>query len=201
MKWIWGLPWDVKLGYAAFFEFLTWLAWGLCSGPSLLFFMGAWLTFLLLVAALLIVLCQCVFSCPRLHRALVAALLAGALAFLNLVGPHGVVDLHLVASIYAAGGPKAVNTWAQGLIAAQQQGSDSRELDRDEIPSGVRTWLPGWTSVGGTLWSEEARVRIEIGGGFYHYGVVVYQTGSGPASEWWQQVLGWPPEVKVYHED
>jgi hypothetical protein len=128
-------------------------------------------------------------------------LVAAGLAIVLFVGPHGMVDLHLISSVYLAGGPDSVNQWAQAQIQQQQPIGGSRQLNRDEIPPGVRSYLPGWTNVGGTLWSDQTQLRIERGGGFYHYGIVVYPTGTISSSAWWQQLLGWPPELVVYHED
>jgi hypothetical protein len=78
---------------------------------------------------------------------------------------------------------------------------ESRHVTMDEQPQRIRTFLPGYVTVGGTLWSTLPRVRIERGGGFYHFGVVVYPTGEGPSPTRWKRVFGWPPEVVVYHEE
>ena len=136
----------------------------------------------------------------RLARVLPVVLTFGCLAF-DVAAPEAAVDLHLITRVYQSGGPDAINRWGQGLIREQQGVSDSRRIEHDQLPPGIRAHLPGWASVGGTLWSDLPRVRIELGGGFYHYGVVVYPSGSVPTAEWWQWVLDWPAEVIIYHED
>ncbi|OWK45222.1 hypothetical protein FRUB_01553 [Fimbriiglobus ruber] len=101
----------------------------------------------------------------------------------------------MLLQIYRAGGPNDLNDWAQELIREHDgRPRDEMVVDRERIPRGVSTHL-----------SENVRVQrglsIELGGGFYHYGVIVYPRGKGPPPEWWQHVLGWPPEVCVYHEE
>jgi hypothetical protein len=132
---------------------------------------------------------------------LLLAAVSGCLVTAFAVRPDDVVDMHLISRIYMAGGPRKVNDWAQGLIREQAGKGEYRHLGTEEIPPGIRRNLPGWVSVGGTLWSDTTQVRIEMGGGFYHYGIVVYPTGTIRSPEWWQKADGWPPELVVYHEN
>src|SRR5436190_295212 len=81
--------------------------------------------------------------------------------------------------------------WAQGLIREQQGNNESR-VGPDRLPAGIRDHLSWFVGVGGPP-GGLPRIRIELGGGHYHYGVVVYPTGSGPPAEWWQRAMGWPP--------
>jgi hypothetical protein len=112
------------------------------------------------------------------------------------------VELHLMGRIYLAGGPNKLSEWAQGEIRAHNRAPEGKHSgEPSDIPSGVRNFLPGHASVGGTIWSDLPRVRIELGGGFYHYGVVVYPKEAAPPPAWWQRLIGWPPEVVVYHGD
>ena len=195
------LPWDARLGFAAPSCFALWLALVVAAGPNLILLMSGCLAYPLLAAVALIVAFRLAVGPHRRQRVLPLALVSGCLAATVASPPGMTTDLHLVARIYAAGGPGTVNAWGQGLIRDQQGEGQCRMIEPQELPPGIRNHLRGWISVGGTLWSELPRVRVEFGGGFYHYGVVVYPTGSVPPAEWWQQLLGWPPEVVVYHED
>lgn len=102
--------------------------------------------------------------------------------------------------LYLAGGPEDINNWAQQLIREHDKTANESLVESARIPKGVRTFLPGSVTVGPTIWSDVVRLRIELGGGFHHYGVVVYPPEMAPPSEWWQRLLGWPPEVEIYHE-
>jgi hypothetical protein len=110
--------------------------------------------------------------------------------------------LHVVSRVCPAGGPDEINNWSQDLIR-ERRGREDRPAFAEEprAPSGILDYLSSNVSVGGTLWSDLVRVRIELGGGFYHYGVVVYPNGVAPPPEWWQSILGWPPEVVIYLEE
>jgi hypothetical protein len=196
-----AVAWDIRLGCGAAVAFTFWFALGVLEGPNLIL-MASWcLTLPLLAAVALVIAIRLAVCPPRGRRALLLALVAGCLATAFVVRPDDMVDLHLVARIYMAGGPRTVNAWAQELIREQEGKGESRHLERDELPPNIRENLPGWTSVGGTLWSDTTQVRIELGGGFYHYGVVVYPTGTACSAEWWQNAVGWPPELVVYHEN
>jgi hypothetical protein len=191
----------VRLGYAAVGCFALWAALSVAAGPNLLVMMSACLVVPLMAVVALVVAALLAIG-PRRRARVLPLALASSCVVATLAAPGGtVVDLHLIARVYLAGGPGAVNDWGQGLILEQQGKSESRTVQRDQLPVGVRDHLSGSVSVGGTIWSDLPRVRVELGGGFYHYGVVVYPTGSGPPAEWWQRAMGWPPEVVIYHED
>jgi len=131
---------------------------------------------------------------------------AGALALVGVgLASHITVDavtLHLIVRVYRAGGPGALSAWAQEVMADPgRRPGDHKFLDPDRVPDGVKDHLTPMVSVGGTIWSDLVRVRMELGGGFYHYGVVVYPRDEAPPPTWWQRTLDWPSEVAVYHEE
>ena len=194
-------PWDVLLAYAVVGLYALCTALAVAVGPQLLLMLltGCLVTTTMAVV-FLIVAVRLIIGPQRLARIPPLVLMFSCLAFV-VAAPDAAVDLHLVTRVYLAGGPDAINGWGQGLIREKRGVSDSRKVPHDQLPAGIRDHLPGYTSVGGTLWSDLPRVRIELGGGFYHYGVVVYPSGSVPTAEWWQRALDWPPEVVIYHED
>lgn len=194
-------PWDVRLAYAAVGLYAVCIALSVAVGPQLLLLLltGCLVTTMMAVV-FLIVAVRLIIGPQRLARVPPLVLTFGGLAF-AVAAPDAAVDLHLITRVYMSGGPDAINSWGQGLIREQQGVSKNRIIQHDQLPAGIREHLPGWASVGGTLWSDLPRVRIELGGGFYHYGVVVYPSGSVPKAEWWQRALDWPPEVVIYHED
>jgi hypothetical protein len=198
-----ALAWDLCLGYATTLAFASLFVFYVFAGPSLAMMLSWCMVYLVLAVVALFLTYRLAVKSPRWHRVLLVALVSGCLATGFVASQDDIVDLHLITRIYLAGGPGAIDAWAQGLILEQEQEEigGSRSVKPQEIPPSVRTSLPGSVSVGGTLWSDQTRVRIELGGGFYHYGVVVYRTGTGPSAEQWQRILGWPPEVVIYHED
>jgi hypothetical protein len=200
-EWWKAWPWDVRLGYAAVGCFALWATLLVATGPDLFVMLSVFLVVPLMAIVALVVTAHLIIGPRRRTRVLPLVLSSGCVAAVLTAFPGALVDLHLIACVYLAGGPGAVNDWGQGLIREQQSGSDSRTVERDQLPAGVRNFLPGFVSVDGTIWSDLSRVRIEMGGGFYHYGVVVYPTGSGPPAGWWQGAVGWPPEVVFYHEE
>jgi hypothetical protein len=194
-------PWDVRLAYATVGCYAVCTALIVALGPQLLLLLLSGCLFTTMMAVVfLIVAVRLIIGPQRLARVPPLVLTFGCLAF-AVAAPDAAVDLHLITRVYMSGGPDAINRWGQGLIREQQGVTKNRIVKYDQLPPGIRDHLPGWASVGGTLWSDLPRVRIELGGGFYHYGVVVYPSGSVPTAEWWQWVLDWPAEVIIYHED
>jgi hypothetical protein len=191
----------VRLAYAAVGWFAVWAALSVAAGPDLLLMLSACLVVPLMAVVALVVAGRLIVGPSRRARVLPLVLASGCVAAAVAAPEGAAVDLHLIARVYLAGGPGAVNDWGQGLIRDQQGKSESRIVERDQLPASVRDHLSGFVIVGGTIWSELPRVRIEFGGGFYHYGVVVYPAGSGPPARWRQRAVGWPPEVVVYHEE
>lgn len=187
-----AVPGDLRFGYAAVFIFGAWFSLSVLVGFHLLLLASSCLLYPLLATAAIVLTFQFCVQPSRWSRALPMGLVSGCLA-LPFVAPHATIDLHLILSIYAAGGPNTINDWGQELIREQQGKPDSRVVEPNRIPSGVHMFLPGFVTVDGAL-------RIERGGGFYHYGVMIYPKGSVPAADW-QRLLGWPPEVVVYHEE
>jgi hypothetical protein len=200
-EWWKGWPWDVRLGYAAFCSFVVWAAIFVDAGPDLLMWLSVFLVVPLTGVVALVIAARLVAGPPRRARVLPLALASGCLVAAVATPPGAEVDLHLIVRVYLAGGPDHVNEWGQTLIAQQPAEGDSRVVDRDQVPAGIRKHLSSHPTVGPTIWSDLPRVRMERGGGFYHYGVVVYPSGTAPPPRWWQRALGWPPEVVVYHED
>jgi hypothetical protein len=152
-----------------------------------------------LALLLLLLAVRLTVAAPRRSRVLPLLLVFGCLAT-HFVEPHLTVDLHLMLRVYRAGGPDAVNEWAQGLIRERgEQNQDpagrSDWVADEQLPPNVRAHLSGSVS------ANRDYVRIERGGGFYHYGVFVIPKERAPAPARWQRTIGWPPEVFVYHED
>ena len=110
--------------------------------------------------------------------------------------------MHIGLRVYAAGGPEALTAWAQPLIEEERLNSVQDEATpvHVDVPPRIRRGLPGFVSLGGTIWSDTPRLRIELGGGFHHYGVVVYPKNVVTESRWFHDLLDWPPEVVVYTE-
>src|SRR5262249_21315447 len=156
-------------------------------GPKLILMLSGCLLVPLLAIAALIVAVRLLIGPRRWVRVVPLVLLLGCIA-LATAGPDLPVDLHLITCVYLAGGPHALNDWAQELLRNQPADHDAHFLDADDVPVGVRQHLTGFVSVGGTIWSRLPRVRLELGGGFYHYGVVVFPSDAAPPAEWWQQV-------------
>jgi hypothetical protein len=199
--WWRGRPGDVRLAYAAVGCFAAWAAMSVASGPELLVVMSAWVVVPLMVIVTLVVAGRMLIAPRRIARILPLVLASGCVAVVLVAPPGAAVDLHLIARVYLAGGPDAVNEWGQRLIRGQQGNSESGIVELDLLPAGVRNHLSGHVVVGRTIWSDLPRARIELGGGFFHYGVVVYPTRTGPPVRGWQQTLGWPSEVVIYHDE
>jgi hypothetical protein len=193
-----AIPWDARMGYSAFAGFLAWLAFCVVASPLGVCLAPWCVVYPLLAVVVLVLAVRLAFCTGRWGRVLPLLLAAGCLATL-LEAPWRTVclDLHLVSRVYLAGGPKVINDWAQGLLREHGDGTD---VEGEQVPEDVRTYLSGYVIVGNTPWSDLVRVQIELGGGFYHYGVVVYPTSDAPPAEWWQHLLDWPPEVVIYHE-
>jgi hypothetical protein len=199
-EWWHSIPGDARFGYAVAGFYFSWLIFCVVIGPDLLTLTSVIIVYPLVAIASLIILVRLVFVSGRRRRLMPLALLGCCLAAI-WAAPH-FTTLHLTARVYLAGGPNSLNDWAQGLIRERQQGLRGDDpLRPEEFPPGARRFLHGFATVVGTIWSDEVRLRIEYGGGFYHYGVVVYRSGSAPPTQWWQRVIGWPPEVAVYHEE
>ena len=196
------LPRDARWGYLAAMGYALWLAMTVLLGPDMMFVLPWCIIYPLIGVAILALLVGLAMSDIRhnLMRLAPLALLFGCL-LTPCVLPGVGIDLHLVYRVYRAGGPKYLNTWAQPLIKQQQaKPSHSTSIESSQLPTRIRRHLPGHASIGGTLWSDLARVRIELGGGFFHYGVVIYPSANAPPAEWWQELLDWPPEVVIYQE-
>src|SRR5262245_49745996 len=196
-----AVPGDVRLAYAAAGGFLAWFAVRLLAGPDQLMLLSSVLVFAALAALAVFVACRLVVRRPRRQRAAALLLVCGCIAALVVVPAGDIDDLHLIGRVYLAGGPNALNAWGQDLIRQHRATKGSEFVEPDTIPSGIRTYLAPHASVGGSIWSDEVVVRIELGGGFYHYGVAVFSSETQRQPEWWQRALGWPPEVVVYHEE
>jgi hypothetical protein len=193
-RWI-ALPWDLQMGWATAVAMALWIAWGLLTGPGLLMLASWCLLFPLLAIIALIIACRLSLHMPRKPRFLVLVAISVCLAI--TVQRDAVVDMHLVCCVYLAGGPNALNDWAQGLMREPEEANQPRVIESKDIPPRVRRWVPGWVLV----YHDPGLLNIECGGGFYHYGIMVHSTGAAPKAKWWHRVVGWPDEVAVYHED
>ena len=196
------LPWDARCSYLVVLVYGLSIAAMAIVGPELMFFLASCIVNLTMAALILVLVYGVVLGAPRdmVKRLGSIALLCWCL-FTSVVLPGVGTDLHLVYRVYRSGGPTELNDWAQRLIQQQQtRATANTKIDREQLPNSVRKHLPGWVTVGGTLWSDLVRVRIELGGGFFHYGIVIFPSAHAPPAEWWQRLLGWPPEVVIYQE-
>jgi hypothetical protein len=197
------VPWDVWLGYAAFVCFVCWFGFAVLAAPALVVGLLG-LLFLPLFWMLALFLAVRTAILPGRLARIVPLGLTSACALALCSGPmHVAVDVQVLLRVYAAGGPSQLNSWAQQAMLDHPDGRGGKHeyLEGEDVPEGVRKHLGGWVAVGGTLWSDQTQLRIELGGGFFHYGLLVYPTELAPPAEWWQTILGWPPEVVIYHED
>ena len=190
-----------NLALALSFAFVMWVASAICIGPDLFLLLAGLLMVALLILVALVLAVALAIRTSRRPRILPLATVCCCLVLAWASGGI-LVDLHLICRVYMAGGPESLSEWGQNVISERaKERADSDWIDRDRIPMGVRTFLPGRVSVGGTIWSDLVRVRIELGGGFYHYGVVVYPRENTPMQQRWQRVIGWPSEVAIYREE
>jgi hypothetical protein len=200
-----ALPGEVWAGHALFCVFGGWLALCVAAGPSLfpamfLGFAGLLVVYPLLLAFTAILAFQLVREPAQLCRVPPLMLLVGCLGT-TILAPDGLtVDIHLLIRVYQVGGPQTLLDWAEYLRQEHQGEKCSREIEGQQLPAGIREYLGGWASVEGNE-QGKGRVRLELGGGFYHYGLLVYPPGKGPAAEFWQPLLGWPPELVPYEEN
>jgi hypothetical protein len=198
------MPRDAQIGCGSAAAIVLWFGVSVYAGPDLL----VWAPFCLLIPVMvvtLVVLAAGLIFRPNRRRRVVAflmVLMVSACLVMQWRSPLSDVDLHLILRVYLAGGPDRINDWAQSLIRERTDKPETDSIvDSANIPSGIRMYLPGYTTVGGTIWSDTVRLRIELGGGFYHYGLVVYPTRISPPAERWQSILGWPAEVAIYQEE
>jgi hypothetical protein len=196
-----AVPKDAWVGYATTSGFFLWFAVCVVEGPKL-FILASWCLIYPTVAILGLVLAyKLAFRRVRKQRIVPLLLVSCCLATFPWASSIP-TDLHLIYRIYRAGGPDNLNNWAQDLIRKRGSKTDGNTfVEFEQVPLGIRTHFPCCVSVDGTLWSDLVRVRIELGGGFYHYGVVVYPSESAPPPNWWHRALAWPAEVVIYHEE
>ena len=169
------------------------------TGPDLFILLSTSLAMLALAITGILLLIRIVFYSGRIGRLLPFCLIALCLSF--RIMPYS-VDVHLIASVYMAGGPNQLNDWAQSMISEYKEGRlPEGAIEIEKIPSSIRNNISGHATVGGTIWSDETRVRFERGGGFYHFGIVIYSTDSINEHKTWQRLLGWPAEVVIYREE
>ena len=194
-----ALPWDLRLAYAAVVLFASVFTLVVLVGPAFPLIVAWRLIGLALAPITLILACRLIFKRPRRQRsALVVTIAAGCLASAWPTSSGTLTDLYLIAHVYLAGGPCAVNNWAKKLMHDHKGPEGLSEVESEKCPLGVRIFIPGRIRIGcvlGLTWLD-----IELGGGFYHYGIEVFPEGMGPPIKWRQRVLGWPPEVVIGHE-
>ena len=194
-----NLPRDARGGYLVVLGYLLALALVVFVGSLAILLFGC---FLYVVLIQVLDLAYHLMRGPqRTQRIAPLILLLGCMVSQCGGSPLGAVNLHLIFLVYRAGGPEYVNQWGQQQMQQPYVKPDEgRSIKRDQLPLPIRTYLPGYVSVGDTIWSDLVRVRIELGGGFFHYGVLIYPREYAPQPTWWQCLLGWPPEVDIYHE-
>lgn len=108
------------------------------------------------------------------------------------------VDLHVMTRIYCAG-PDQVNEWAQKLMDGDS--GDRKARRHVEVPLEFRRYFQGYVSIHGKPDMLPSVLRIEMGGGFYHYRILIVSKAKASEANWWQGLLNWPPEVDVYHDE
>ncbi len=159
-----GIPADAWWGYATAAAFGAWFISCVLVGPDLLLLAFGCLILPVLVIATLVLAYQLVVRRSRRVRAL--PLVLALMCVTVLVGaPGATVKLHLIASVYWAGGPNALNDWAQDVMNEQNAARESGKAESPVSEGFPGLW--GWVSVDGPL-------RIEYGGGHFHYGILVY---------------------------
>jgi hypothetical protein len=193
-----AVPCDAWAGYAATACFFLCLVIYVFEGPLAFFPLSpGCFVYPAVVVVALVIAYQFAFRSGRRQRVLPLLLVSCILASLHWAS--FTVDLHLIYRIYLAGGPNKLNDWSQDLIRKRGSETDGTTfVEFEQVPLDIRSQLSSNVSVGGTT---GRRVRIELGGGFYHYGVVVYPSDDAPAPNWWLRKLGWPAEVVIYHEE
>jgi len=150
-----------------------------------------------LVWAVLCLWWRIAFFPDRWRRLLPLLLVTGCLAGI-WPGVWACVDLHVVARIWLAGGPHALRDWGRQCMAEQPGPETEHQSVRVEaaaIPARVRQYLAGYTTASGH------GVNIELGGGFFHYGVTIRREGTARPPTWWGNLCGWPPEVEIYQRE
>lgn len=194
-----SLPWEVRLAYLAPVGFAFWLMLCVAAGPTLAMMLSPCLVYpaLLVLGGTLYVRSTNTNWRPRV----VPLVLVASLLLSGFVAPWLIsVDLHVVCRVYSAGGPAALNRWAQNLLqdlVAETNGF--KVLSEERIPAEIRRSLPSQLIV--VDGASYRHLRFELGGGFLHYGVAVFPSEHHPPPDWFLQLLGWPPEVFVYHDD
>jgi hypothetical protein len=195
------MPWDVKVGYAALVLCALSFVLLVLADPDLLLAIAWEVAVLFLAVVALVIATRFVFKCPRAQRAKVLALASLVCAGAFTWPPAKLAYLHLITRVYLAGGPQALNQWAQTIIRDHEELRGLCCIPSDERPPLVVTFLPGNAIVGQTIGSRLPQVNLELGGGFFHYGISVHPTGKGPEATLWKRVFGWPPEVVLYCEE
>jgi hypothetical protein len=78
---------------------------------------------------------------------------------------------------------------------------DPKAVRHEGVPQEFRRYIQGYVSIYGELDMPPSVLRIEMGGGFYHYGILIVSKAKASEANWWQRLLNWPPEVDVYHDE
>ena len=190
------LPADAIWGYGAVIGYVATLATHVVAGPNLVLMVFTLLVLLLLGVIGSILVFRLLWGATSRQRVLPLVVVCICLASFLTEPILRCIEVQLVGRVYLAGGPLAIMEWGQKLIDTHA-GQASHQLSRDDIPSRVQEYLPGDVYVLGVSPS----VRIELGGGFFHYGIVVLPTHEVAEQEWWEWLLDWPPQVVVYAGD
>lgn len=191
------LPADAGWGYCLAVSYLFGLSSLIFTGPEHVIFVSLCLLIPVQVGAICVIFFQMGGERPQVGwRIPSICMLILSLGVPFFFGPHEFIDLNVMRRIDLAGGPKALSDWAQKLIPEHEVEQVQIDyVDGEKIPIRVQTYLSKEVMVIGR------QVHIELGGGFFHYGVIVVPRSSVHTTEWWQPLIGWPPEVGIYHEN
>jgi hypothetical protein len=196
------IPSDIKIGWIVPVAYIASLASMVFVGPDLLV---AGCSCLLVLALFVgaVFLASCVIGgAPVIPRILPFILVICCLTIALHGAPLECADLHVMRRIYAAGGPHRLNDWAQELIQHYPgYGEIVDNKTKDGVPLEIQRRIGGWIGVSGKREQIPPVLRIELGGGFFHFGILVVSSASAPPPDWWQRLIDWPPEVMIYHEN
>lgn len=196
------MPSDIRFAYVTSGLYFAALLIGVLAGPSLFLIGSVCLTLPVIFGAGFWMLSQLIAG-ERLRPRTVPLLLVFLSAASFFVNPvHFCAELHVMVRIYRAGGPNHLNDWAQGLIQHYPgYGQIVNNETNEGVPAEFQHYLQGWIDVWGKPEEIPPRMHIEMGGGFYHFGIVIVSSASAPEPTWLHRLLNWPPEVGVYHDN
>ncbi|AMV23528.1 hypothetical protein VT84_03900 [Gemmata sp. SH-PL17] len=148
-----GIPADAWWGYATAAAFGAWFISCVLVGPDLLLLAFGCLTLPVLAVVTLVLAYQLAVRRAKKARALPLFLMLGCVTV--LVGAPGVtVELHLIASVYWAGGPNALNDWAQDVMNEQKAERESGKADTEQPHQRITPAYGGGSVPAHRFWSN-----------------------------------------------